>query len=78
MGGSLKSAAGCPVVTRGIRDPRSRQVFVPDLVRVREDLILSHLLLSEIVTFVHLPHKVEGFGFVRYDDVDCLHFSVAW
>ncbi len=48
--------------------------FVPGLVRIREDLILGHLLLGEVVALVHMPNKVEGFCFVGNDDVDCLAF----
>ena len=32
------------------------------------------MLLSEVVTLVHLANKVEGFGFVGDDDIDCLAF----
>jgi hypothetical protein len=41
-------------------------------------LYFDHLLLGEVVTLIHLPDEMEGFGFIGNDDVDCLaFFSVA-
>ena len=34
----------------------------------------GQLLQGEVVTLIHLPNEVEGFGFVGNDDVDCLAF----
>ncbi len=73
---ALESAVCCFVVAIGLAEGEQiREVgkcFVPDFVRIREDLIFGHLLLGEVVALVHLPNKVEGFGFVGDDDVDCL------
>ncbi len=32
------------------------------------------MLLGEVVALIHLPDKVEGFGFVKNDVIDCLAF----
>ncbi len=75
---ALKSAVCCFVIAVGLVEGEQicevGKYFVPDLVRIQEDLVLGHLLLGEVVTLVHLPNKVEGFGFVGNDDVDCLAF----
>jgi hypothetical protein len=75
---ALESAVCCFVVALGLAEGEQiREVgkyFVPDLVCIQEDLVLGHLLLGEVVAFVHLPNKVEGFGFVGNDDVDHLAF----
>jgi hypothetical protein len=44
----------------------------PGLVDVGLYFILDHLVFGVVVALVHLPNKVEGFGFVRDDDVDGL------
>ena len=36
-------------------------------------ILYCHLLLSEVVTLIHLPDKVGSFGFVGNDDLD--HFA---
>jgi hypothetical protein len=75
---ALESAVCCFVVALGLaKREKIHEVgkcFVPDLLCIREDLVLGHLLLGEVVALVHLPDKVEGFGFVGNDDVDCLAF----
>jgi hypothetical protein len=41
----------------------------PGLVDVGLHFVLGHLILGVVVVLVHLPNKVEGFGFVQDDDV---------
>jgi hypothetical protein len=45
--------------------------MVPGLVDVGLPL-LGHWVFGVVVALVHLPNKVEGFGFIRDDDVDGL------
>jgi hypothetical protein len=75
---ALESAVCCFVVAIGLAEGEQiREVgkcFVPDFVCIQENLVLGHLLLGEVVALVHLPNKVEGFGFVGDDDVDRLAF----
>ncbi len=75
---ALESAVCCFVIAVGLaKGEQINEVgkcFVPDLVFIQEDLVLGHLLLGEVVALVHLLNKVEGFGFVGNDDVDCLAF----
>jgi hypothetical protein len=44
----------------------------PGLVDVGLHFVLGHLFFSVVVALVHLPNKVEGFGFIQDDDVDVL------
>ncbi len=44
----------------------------PGLVDVCLNYVLGHLFFGVVVALVHLPNKVEGFGFVQDDDVDVL------
>jgi hypothetical protein len=44
----------------------------PGHVDVSLHFVLGHLFFSVVVALVHLPGKVEGFGFVQDDDVDVL------
>jgi hypothetical protein len=44
----------------------------PGLLDVGLHFLLGHLFFGVVVALVHLPNKVEGFGFVRDDDVDVL------
>ncbi len=44
----------------------------PGLVDVGLNFVLGHLVFGDVVALVHLPNKVEGFGFVQDDDVDGL------
>jgi hypothetical protein len=44
----------------------------PGLVDVGLYFVLGHLVLGVVVALVHLPNKVEGFGFIQDDDVDGL------
>ncbi len=42
----------------------------PCFVIVNKHFIFCHLFFSEIVTLVHFPNKVEGFGLLGDDDID--------
>jgi hypothetical protein len=44
----------------------------PGLVDVGLHFVLGHLVFGVVVALVHLPDKVEGFGFVQDDYVDGL------
>ncbi len=44
----------------------------PGLVDVGLYLVLGHLVFGVVVTLLHLPNKVEGFGFIQDDDIDGL------
>jgi hypothetical protein len=44
----------------------------PGLVDASLHFVLGHLVFGVVVTLVHLPNEVEGFGFVQDDDVDGL------
>ncbi len=44
----------------------------PGLVDVGLHFVLGHLFFGVVFALVHFPNKVEGFGFVRDDDVDVL------
>ncbi len=44
---------------------------IPLLVCIQLHLLLGHLVFPEVVTFIHLANKIECFGLVRDDDVDC-------
>ncbi len=76
---ALESAVCCFVVAVGLAEGEQicevGKCFVPDHVCIQEDLVLGHLLvLAELIALVHFPDKVEGFGFVGNNDVDCLAF----
>ncbi len=43
---------------------------IPCLVHIQLHLVLGHLLLHEVVTFIHLADKMQRFGLVGDDDVD--------
>ncbi len=45
---------------------------MPGLVDVGLHFVLGHLVFGVVVALVHLPNKVDGFGFVQDDDVDGL------
>jgi hypothetical protein len=44
---------------------------IPRLVRIQLHLVLGHLFLREVVTFIHRANKVKHFGLIGDNDVDC-------
>ncbi len=44
---------------------------IPYLVRIRLHLVLGHLFPREVAPFIHLADKVQRFGLVGDDDIDC-------
>ncbi len=45
---------------------------MPGLVDVGLHFVLGNLVFGVVLALVHLPNDVEGFGFIRDDDVDGL------
>ena len=72
------------IICRGTNDTHTRtdgQLFTSlfrDKLSLQGARILCHLFFGEVVALVNLPHTVEGFRFLRDDDIDGLAFFLLF